>query len=64
MLRRYRSNSLSHSLSPGSHVRAGSSDSRLNNIGRIQPVDREGTALFFNEPEPHGFWLAKNWVDF
>ncbi|GGC24199.1 hypothetical protein GCM10011363_45880 [Marivita lacus] len=26
-----------------------------------QPLDREGTALFFNEPKPHGFWLAKNW---
>ena len=27
-----------------------------------QPVYRESPALFFNEPEPHGFWLAKNWV--
>jgi len=26
-----------------------------------QPIDRESPALFFNEPEPHGFWLAKNW---
>lgn len=24
-----------------------------------QPIDRESSALFFNEPEPHGFWLAK-----
>jgi hypothetical protein len=27
-----------------------------------QPVDRESPALFFDAPEPHGFWLAKNWV--
>jgi hypothetical protein len=27
-----------------------------------QPVDREGPTLFFDEPKPHGFWLAKNWV--
>ncbi|MCX8508298.1 MAG: hypothetical protein ORN49_05365 [Rhodobacteraceae bacterium] len=20
--------------------------------------------MFFDEPEPHGFWLAKNWVAF
>jgi hypothetical protein len=25
-----------------------------------KPINRIGTALFFNEPEPHGFWLAKN----
>jgi hypothetical protein len=29
-----------------------------------QPIDREGPALFPDEPEPHGFWLAKNWVAF
>jgi hypothetical protein len=29
-----------------------------------QPADWEGPALFFYEPEPHGFWLAKNWVAF
>ena len=29
-----------------------------------QPVDREGPAMFFDEPKPHGFWLAKNWVAF
>lgn len=29
-----------------------------------QPVDREGPTLLFDEPEPHGFWLAKNWVAF
>ena len=27
-----------------------------------QPVDRESTLMFFDEPEPHGFWLAKNTV--
>lgn len=27
-----------------------------------KPVDREGTALFLDEPEPHGFRPAKNWV--
>lgn len=25
-----------------------------------QPVDREGPSVFFDEPEPHGFRLAKN----
>jgi len=29
-----------------------------------QPVVREGPTLFFDEPEPHGFWLAMNWVAF
>jgi hypothetical protein len=29
-----------------------------------QPVDREGPTLLFDEPEPHRFWLAKNWVAF
>jgi hypothetical protein len=27
-----------------------------------QAVDGESPALFFDEPEPHRFWLAKNWV--
>ena len=27
-------------------------------------INREGPALFFNKPKPHGFWLAKNWVAF
>lgn len=27
-----------------------------------QTLDRERPAVFFNKPEPHGFWLAKNWV--
>jgi len=27
-----------------------------------QPVVRDGPTLFFDEPEPHGFWLAMNWV--
>ena len=27
-----------------------------------QSVDREGPSLFFYEPEPHGFRLAKYWV--
>ena len=26
-----------------------------------QPIDRKGPTLFFDEPNPHGFWLAKNW---
>jgi len=29
-----------------------------------QPIDRKGPTLFFDEPKPHGFWLAKNWVAF
>jgi hypothetical protein len=29
-----------------------------------QPVDLEGPTMFFDEPKPHGFWLAKNWVAF
>jgi hypothetical protein len=29
-----------------------------------QSVNRESPALFFDEPEPHGFRLAKNWVAF
>lgn len=24
-------------------------------------LSRFGAALFFDEPKPHGFWLAKNW---
>ena len=29
-----------------------------------QPVGRERPNMFFNEPEPHGFRLAKIWVAF
>lgn len=29
-----------------------------------QTIDREGTTLFLDEPEPYGFRLAKNWVAF
>jgi len=27
-----------------------------------QPIRWERPNMFFDEPEPHGFWLAKNWV--
>lgn len=29
-----------------------------------QPIDREDATLRLNKPEPHGFWLVKNWVAF
>jgi hypothetical protein len=25
-------------------------------------LDPERPTVFFDEPEPHGFWLAKNWA--
>ena len=27
-----------------------------------QPVRWKRPTMFFDKPEPHGFWLAKNWV--
>jgi hypothetical protein len=38
----------------------GSQSARADIHHLAQPVDREGATLFFDEPEPHGFWLAKN----
>ena len=29
-----------------------------------QPLGWERPNMFFDKPEPHGFWLAKNWVAF
>lgn len=38
----------------------GSQPTRADIHHLAQPVDRESSTLFFDEPEPHGFWLAKN----
>ena len=42
----------------------GSQPARAEIHHLAQPVDREGPTLLFDEPEPHRFWFAKNWVAF
>lgn len=65
---------LFHDVGQNDHIRAlpaaggtvpeSPQSARADVHGLAQPVDREGTTLFFDEPKPYGFWLAKNWVAF
>jgi hypothetical protein len=43
---------------------ARSARSRFRRSLTAQPINRKGPALFFDEPKPLGFWLAKNWEAF
>ena len=42
----------------------GPQSARADADNMAQSLGREAGNMFFDKPEPHGFWPAKNWVAF
>ena len=65
LLRDMGKNNHVHTLAATGRAAAkGSQSARADIHPLAQPADRESPTLFFDEPDPHGFGLAKTWVAF